>query len=261
MATPSTRGDAAELALAGALVWRRGPRGLEVALAQRGGRWGLPRAGVGSGESRAAAAARLAGDWTGAGAEARGFAGTARSEAEGRKLSTWYFHFEAGPLQSLARPWVRWCSLGEARARLQDPEEQALLEGVRPPLLDRGPGSPAAADAAARPWTMALGVSLLGLLLLETPAAAGRAWAPLASTMLGGALGAALTGSWGCARWRDRVPPPATRALLAAAAAALCVGALAGWEPGGSQVARTAPLAGALATWWISARAGAPPRG
>lgn len=261
MATPSTRGDASELSLAGALVWRRGPRGLEVALAQRGGRWGLPRAGVGAGESRAAAAARLAGDWTGAGAEARGFAGTARGEAEGRSLSTWYFHFEAGPLQGLARPWVRWCSLGEARARVQDPTERALLDGVRPPSLGRGTGMQGSGAGDGRPWTVALGVSLLGMLALETPAATGRAWAPMASTMLGGALGAALTGAWGWARWRDRVPPSAPRALLAAAAAALCVGALAGWSPGSPGIAQAAPLAGALATWWISARAGAPPRG
>ena len=241
------------LSLAGALVWRRGQRGLELALAQRGGRWGLPRTGVGPDEERGAAALRLAEDWTGAGAKALGFAGTARAEVDERTLSTWYFHLHAGPLPDGTRTWVRWCSLEDALARLEDEGERALLRGVRLPQL-------AEAQHASRreaAWTPALAGLLAALVLLEVPWAATRPWlAESVRPLLHGSLAAGLVSCWGVARWLERRPPAIGRTLtVGAAAAALITVVLAAPAPW------TAPLAGALAARLVSGRAVDRPRG
>ncbi len=253
---PASRASAssathAALSLAGALVWRRGARGLELALAQRGGRWGLPRTGVGPDEERGAAALRLAEDWTGAGAEALGFAGTARAEVDDRTLSTWYFHLRAGPLPGSARPWVRWCSLEDALARLEDEDERVLLGSVRPPALADAQGVPRT-DAA---WTPALVGLLTGLAALELPFAASRPWLEGLRPLLHGSLAAGLVGCWGVARWLERRPAPLGRTLaVGAAAAALATSVVAEAAP------VVAPLAGALAAWVVSERAVDRPR-
>ncbi|HIG87180.1 MAG TPA: hypothetical protein EYQ25_09065 [Planctomycetes bacterium] len=199
--------------LAGALIWRQGAQGPQVALVEQDKRWTLPRVAVHQDEDRATIAGRLATQWTGRPATPMGFAGQARSKLDQHELSTWYFSFVVDTLGvAKQQPWLRWVTPGDAVARLDCPEEQALLKSTAVPQEVRNTQG---LRDSSRPSAQALcATSLLVLAAFSNDNATA-----LGQNLLLGALAANLTALVTAARIQRLTPAPA---WITACAGASC---------------------------------------
>jgi 8-oxo-dGTP pyrophosphatase MutT (NUDIX family) len=130
---------------AGGLLWRRGPRALELAIIHRSrqGDWTLPKGKLECGESWRAAALREVHEETGCTARLRTFAGATSYEVRRGLKIVLYWNMEVvrrGALERLHEvDEVAWLSPEEALKRLDHARERRVIERAlagRAPVRD-----------------------------------------------------------------------------------------------------------------------------
>jgi len=206
--------------LAGALIWRQGSQGPEIALVDQNGRWTLPRVAVQQGEDRSVIAARLVTQWTGRPATPMGFVGQTQAALDDHDLSTWYFSFVVDSLGvAKQQAWLRWVVPKDAVARLNDPKEADILSAASAPNEVR---KNRRLRDSSKPNAQA--ICAVGLLMAAFFSAADQAG--LGQNLLLGALAANLTALVVAARVPRLHPAPAWIIACAGAACALLGSAL-----------------------------------
>lgn len=119
---------------AGGLLWRRTGNGYEIAVVHRCryDDWTLPKGKLNAGETWLEAAQREIREETGYRAEITGFAGAiAYTTGKGLKVVRfWHMRPDGDPVQALDEEVaeVVWLMVEAARAKIQYPLEQALLD-------------------------------------------------------------------------------------------------------------------------------------
>ncbi len=128
--TPIPLLASAPLLAGGALLVRGLGRNRRVALVERAGAWGLPRAVAADGQSLVLAAREAVRDQLGAEFVARDFAGSRRAELGGQPWLSFYWRGTLGRtfpgFEGLAR--IRWVLLEEALRVIEYPEEAELID-------------------------------------------------------------------------------------------------------------------------------------
>jgi hypothetical protein len=142
-----------------------------------------------------------------------GFAGQARSKLDQHELSTWYFSFVVDTLGvAKQQPWLRWVTPEDAVARLDCPEEQALLRSTAVPQEVRNTQGLRDSSKPSAQALCATSLLVLAAFSNDSPTALGQ-------NLLLGALAANLTALVTAARIQRLTPAPA---WITACAGASC---------------------------------------